>query len=527
MERDLRDMRKQIASMVLALVLVLTAAPMAWADETENGTADVAEVSGQTFATVQAAVNAAADGGTVKLLADADVTETIIVQDKTITLDLNEKTISNTADLWDDTKNAWSLISVRGTGNLTLTGNGALQAKENDCYAVDLQDAGTKCTIENGSYVGNISAVYVYEGTLIIQGGSFSIQQQNTNGVQDAWGLTINCYDASHQAGTAAVQITGGCFARFNPAFEPGADTAEHETPNFVPSGYEAVESGDDYIVRAERSHGAGGGSVSSGHSVSASTAQNGAVSVSTRRAYRGAKVTLRVQPESGYELRKLTVTDDQGNVLTLTAAENGTYTFVMPDSEVSVHAEFAPVGTVPFVDVSEQAYYYDSVRWAVAQTITTGTAETTFSPDEPCTRAQAVTFLWRAAGSPDPKSTVMPFTDVAAGSYYYRAVLWAVENGIAAGTDATTFQPDAVCSRAHIVSFLYRYAKASGLDTTQGGMAIREFDDFDTIPAYAMEPMTWAVASGLMQGSGNKLLPQAACTRAQIVTYLYRLLHS
>ena len=176
------------------------------------------------------------------------------------------------------------------------------------------------------------------------------------------------------------------------------------------------------------------------------------------------------------------------------------------------------------FTDVKEGAYYVDAVNWAVDKKVTSGKSETTFAPNDSCTRAQAVTFLWRAAGSP-VVNYAMNFNDVDSGAYYAEAVRWAASEKVVEGTTAETFAPDAAVTRAQMVTMLYRFAKAQGMDTTQGGMAIREFDDFDAVPAYALEAMDWAVNAGVLKGDNNRLLPQDNCTRAQIVTMLYRAL--
>ncbi|MGM9573447.1 MAG: S-layer homology domain-containing protein, partial [Hominicoprocola sp.] len=171
------------------------------------------------------------------------------------------------------------------------------------------------------------------------------------------------------------------------------------------------------------------------------------------------------------------------------------------------------------FVDVFPGDYYYDAVLWAAKKGITGGTSATTFSPNGICTRAQTVTFLWRAAGSPAPKNSMMPFTDVPAGSYYETAVLWAVENGITNGTGDTTFSPNATCSRGQIVSFLWR---------ALGSRAVSGSAVFTDVPAgsYYETAVLWAVENGITNGTGmNVFSPNADCTRAQIVTFLWRAL--
>lgn len=261
-------------------------------------------------------------------------------------------------------------------------------------------------------------------------------------------------------------------------------------------------------------------------YDVAVSDGAHGSVTVSPKSASKGSTVTVTVTPDKGYALETLTVTDKNGNALDLTDKGGGQYTFTMPSGPVTVTATFMDDNTMLnfFVDVPAGAYYYDAVLWAAEGGIVTGTDAVHFSPDASCTRAQLVTFLWRAAGSP-AVNYAMNFTDVDSGEYYAEAVRWAASEKIVEGTTAETFAPDAAVTRAQVVTMLYRFAKAQGMDTTQGGMAIREFDDFDAVPAYALEAMDWAVNAGVLKGDNNRLLPQDNCTRAQIVTMLYRAL--
>lgn len=261
-------------------------------------------------------------------------------------------------------------------------------------------------------------------------------------------------------------------------------------------------------------------------YDVAAESGAHGSVTVSPKSASKGSTVTVTVTPDKGYALETLTVTDKNGSTLDLTDRGNGKYTFTMPSGPVTVAATFMDDNTMLnfFVDVPAGAYYYDAVLWAAEGGIVTGTDAVHFSPDASCTRAQLVTFLWRAAGSP-VVNYAMNFNDVDSGTYYAEAVRWAASEKVVEGTTAETFAPDAAVTRAQMVTMLYRFAKAQGMDTTQGGMAIREFDDFDAVPAYALEAMDWAVNAGVLKGDNNRLLPQDNCTRAQIVTMLYRAL--
>lgn len=261
-------------------------------------------------------------------------------------------------------------------------------------------------------------------------------------------------------------------------------------------------------------------------YDVAVSDGAHGSVSVSPKSASKGSTVTVTVTPDKGYALETLSVTDKNGSALDLTDQGGGKYTFTMPSAPVTVAATFMDDNTMLnfFVDVPAGAYYYDAVLWAAEGGIVTGTDAVHFSPDASCTRAQLVTFLWRAAGSP-VVNYAMDFNDVDGGAYYAEAVRWAASEKVVEGTTAETFAPDAAVTRAQVVTMLYRFAKAQGMDTTQGGMAIREFDDCDAVPAYALEAMDWAVNAGVLKGDNNRLLPQDNCTRAQIVTMLYRAL--
>ena len=265
-------------------------------------------------------------------------------------------------------------------------------------------------------------------------------------------------------------------------------------------------------------SGGGGGGAVSAAYAVTVDAGKNGTVTVTPKDADKGTVVTVTVTPDSGYQLDQLTVTDANGSVLSLTDKGNGTYTFTMPGSKVTVTATFKEE-TVrqenPFTDVADTAYYKDAVLWAVRQGITSGTAADAFSPNASCTRAQLVTFLWRAAGSPKVTGS-NPFRDVSADAYYYDAVLWAVQNGITSGTTAVTFDPDAAVTRGQTVTFLYR---AAGSPAAAGS----NFSDVSS-DAYYANAVAWASQNGITSGTGDgRFSPQAFCTRGQIVTFLYR----
>ena len=772
--------------------------------QNENGTVEqlgetnaVAKVGDTYYKTLADAVAAVQNGDTITLLKDVDLGNTVTVANKTVTLNMAGKTIYNTKDLWDSKLNAWSLISVRENGNLTITGDGTLKAKADDCYALDTQEGSAKLTVENGTVIGNISAIYAFLGEVTINGGSYSIQQLNTNNVQDGYGLTINCYDQNYKEKTAKITVTGGYFAHFDPA----NNSAEGAGTNFVADGYVSVtsdKSGYDYKVVQKTDTGSivvkpavakpevnvsdkisesdkqavenaaksvavptlgaaanaqsqqinaekaaalianatevdrdnaklyvqvslkvtptaytdttgnkeltleitpqyrvvastadkagdikldgnnknaqvvqdyqklaitaptvvtmelptgfaadgdklsikhtkdngtveyytgkvtadGGklyltfttngfspfvissavasidgvmyptlaeavanvdsgktikletdcaeavtvsrtvkftldknnhaftGSIKAGsyttvtatdtepveytftysrpssgsssydptYSVTVDKTKNGTVTVSPKSASKGDRVTVTVKPDSGYVLETLTVTDKNGNELTLKDKGDGKYTFTMPAGKVEVKATFMEDNSMLnfFYDVPNNAYFYEAVKWAVKNGITTGVGNDLFAPEQPCTRAQIVTFLWRAAGSPEPKGAASGMTDVVSGSYYEKAVAWAIENGITTGTTTTTFSPDVTCTRAQAVTFLARALKAKAASAA-------EFSDVPT-DSYFADAVAWAAANGVTEGIGGGLFgSDNDCTRGQIVTFLYR----
>ena len=274
-----------------------------------------------------------------------------------------------------------------------------------------------------------------------------------------------------------------------------------------------AIEDAINALVRRSS-----GGSSSPSYSVTTpSKTENGTVTVSPRSAEKGDTVTITAKPDSGYQLDGLTVTDKNGNELKLTDKGNGKYIFTMPASKVTVSATFAPEKSAAdyFADVPANSYYADAVLWAAKNGIPGGIGNGLFGPNQPCTRAQIVPFLWRAAGSPEPKA-MSSFSDVSADSYYAKAVAWAVENGITTGTGDGKFSPDATCTRAQSVTFLFR-AIGKLVDSKA------EFSDVLTDSYYA-NAVAWAVENGVTNGIGDGLFgPDNSCTRAQIVTFLFR----
>lgn len=260
---------------------------------------------------------------------------------------------------------------------------------------------------------------------------------------------------------------------------------------------------------------GSTGGGVTT-YPITVKSAKNGDVTASHKSAAKGTTITLTVDPDKGYVLDTLTVLDGKDKEIKLTE-KDGKYTFKMPDSKVEIQATFVKETEIsPFGDVSTDAYYYEAVKWAQKKGITGGIGNDLFGPNQPCTRAQIATFLWRAAGSPEPKN-MSSFSDVPTDSYYAKAVAWAVENGITTGTGDGKFSPNAPCTRAQSVTFLYR---ASGSPAVSDSAV---FADVEANAFYA-DAVAWAVANGVTNGTTSSTFsPDNGCTRAQIVTFLYR----
>ena len=267
-----------------------------------------------------------------------------------------------------------------------------------------------------------------------------------------------------------------------------------------------------------------GGGSATPTYPPTVTQPDNGSVTVSPKFPKKGDTVTITPEPDAGYAVEQILVTDKNGNAVEVTNNGDGTYSFTQPAGKVDVEITFMEDNTMLnfFVDVPANAYYYDAVLWAAENGITGGVDDVHFAPNAPCTRAQIVTFLWRAAGSP-VVNYAMNFSDAPADAYFAEAVRWAVSQGITKGTSDTTFSPNATCTRAQTMTFIYRSEQAQGGGMQGAGMFQNPFSDVDP-ENYFGEAVMWAVANGVTNGTGDTTFsPGADCTRAQIVTFLYR----
>lgn len=299
-------------------------------------------------------------------------------------------------------------------------------------------------------------------------------------------------------------------------------DSPDGNTTSLPGGGLTILRGTTAYAVWEDipASTGGGGGGGRTSYAVSTGKTGktgNGTLSLSDTTARRGDTVTITVKPDKGYTLETLTVTDSRGCALTLTDKGGGKFAFTMPSGSVTVNATFMEDNSILnfFVDVPASAYYYDAVKWAAEQGITGGTDENHFSPDASCTRAQIVTFLWQAAGSP-VVNYILPSEDVAESSYYAEAVRWAASQGIVSGISPTRFGPDLPCTRAQAMTFLYG---AMGSPAVTGGSGFLDVDS----GAYYAGPVAWAVKNHITSGTGNGLFgTEDPCTRAQIVTFLF-----
>ena len=280
------------------------------------------------------------------------------------------------------------------------------------------------------------------------------------------------------------------------------------------------IPQSETVIPKRHSSGGGSGGSSSYPITVPGKT-ENGTLTVSPRSAEKGDSVTIMVKPDSGYQLDDLAVTDKNGKELKLTDKGNGKYIFTMPSGKVKINATFTKEAEPsPFSDVSTSAYYYEAVKWAQEKGITGGIGNGLFGPNQPCTRGQIVTFLWRAAGSP-VVNYAMDMTDVAEDAYYGEAVRWALSEGITTGTGDGKFSPDATCTRAQAAAMIYRCAQAQGKGFTGAWMFHLPFTD---VPEWAYESVAWCYMNSVTTGvSETFFAPGNDCTRAQIVTFLWR----
>ena len=453
-----------------------------------------------------------------------------ITGNKNAELYQNEKYLQYSSDLWIGANANGALTAINGgtIGNVFVNAN-AWSASNPGSFTMN----GGTVTNLYVEHDANYGATFKYnDGTIEHlylskeNGNGQSIEVTPVKGViynggvkeEDLVTLTLK-YNDGATADTTYNVASGTTITLPTPAYRSGYTfNGWYDGSTKVSSPYKVTKN---VILTASWSYNYSGGSSSYDPTYSVSTpskTENGSVTVSPKNASKGDTVTVTVKPDSGYVLETLTVTDKNGNELTLKDKGNGKYTFTMPAGKVEVKATFMEDNSMLnfFYDVPNNAYFYEAVKWAVKNGITTGVGNGLFAPEQPCTRAQIVTFLWRAAGSPEPKGAASGMTDVVSGSYYEKAVAWAIENGITTGTTTSTFSPDVTCTRAQAVTFLARALKAKAASAA-------EFSDVPT-DSYFADAVAWAAANGVTEGIGGGLFgSDNDCTRGQIVTFLYR----
>jgi len=510
----------------------------------DNSGAWVAQVGEEKYATLQAAIDDAQSGDTVTLLENSFGAGAVI--DKSITIDFGGYTYSFISGVGsgDLTSNGFQILQE--SGSVTLK-NGTLEVADSakssmyilvqnyaDLTVTDMTLDGTNLdkwsTHEDQETNGDSYTLSINSGTVTINGktdiianddGSkaYAFDVCDNSGYTGAPSVTVNT------TGTITGKIDVSNIGDSTFAISGGTFTVPVERA-WCAAGYEPVNlGGGKYGVQVDRP--ASSGSSSPSYKVEIESMDNGDVSANRTSAKKGSTVTITVTPDAGYELGHLVVLDKNGDSLELTAQENGTYTFKMPASKVTVQAGFAlaedthDCPSEKFTDVDQSLWYHEGIDYAIQQGLMNGTSSTTFEPGSTTTRGMIVTILHRLEGA--PAAAAPSFQDVADGQWYTDAVAWAAANGIVTGYDANTFGPMDPITREQMAAILYRYAAYKGCDVSSLA-DLSSFTDAGSVSAYAETAMAWAVDAGLITGmTETTLVPQGSATRAQASTILMR----
>ena len=409
---------------------------------------------------------------------------------------------------------------IGGSLNATAKG-GAMAVAVYGCGAIDIIDSVVTATAGGSDgEMGSGGIVCTGRGEMIIDDEPRAIEPEYGTGIRISGANTVVTArgetDAVWSSGGIAIEppleivVPKGGYVEGGMIVDP--DTPAEPVPTDAPE--ENYNNAKYVVISAEE--------VERGYWVKVAETENGVVTPSAEAAGEGAEITLTAKPDQGASLYEIKALDDAGRPVELVEAGDGVYTFVMPASDVRVRARF--IKDLPFDDVDPDDYYYDAVEYLYDNKIALGTGEDTFEPDKTCTRAETVTFLWRTLGEPEPTTTTCKFTDVDPDAYYYKAVLWAAENGVTLGTSETTFEPDLAVQRCMTQAFLYRTVQLQGGGFTGTWAFQLDAPDAADVPDWAYESTCWMVMNQIVQGddAGN-LLPLSDCTRGQIAAMIYR----
>ena len=474
-----------------------------------NGTSE-AKIGTQYYATLEEAIDQASEGATIVMLKDAVFEKGILVTKK-ITLDMAGHSITapSGTSIWQDKnpqesneEDRWSFLSVRKNGDLTVTGKGKIEANENDCYAIDVQKGG-KCTIENGTFIGNISAVYLIEGSVSIKGGTFDIKQKYNE--DDPYALLININDQAAEEPENSIVITGGTFEGDVSDFLAEGLVWDEETGEVKHEETEKPSNPTTPVTPSTPTY-----------ANTVSDTENGKVTASPTRPKEGATVTVTATPDKGYEVGSVSVTDADGKAVAVTNAGNGKYTFKQPDSKVTIKVTF--VWDNPFTDVGN-AWYRNAIQYVYENNLMAGTSDTTFDPEVSLTRAMTAQILYNLEGKPevDEEATFSDMNE--APTWSVDAIAWAQDTGVVAGMGDNEFAPNAKVTREQFAQMMYNYAKYKKYDLTKTG-DLSKFPDDGSVSDWAETAMSWANGNGLINGhedsglidpAGNTIRGQAA----------------
>ena len=504
----------------------------------------VAMIGNTPYETLADAIDEAKEDDIIELQQPVALTDKITINVPNVTLDGNGQTLSvaETSNITNSTDGG--LIDV--TANSVVIQDLTIDAGDTIKYGVQFYNMTSGkldgVTINGGRYSAvnvNASEVTMQDSTLNPGTGSYATIDYSigsADGLNTIPAIHLNNVSSSSAIKVWADNATVGRVQTLMTGTPNAEDATEEIRSNITTENNVAITvsievekdtSEDETVPSTKPSTGSSG---TTRYNITIEDMENGDVTSSHSRASRGTTVTLTINPDDGYELDELIVTDVNGDEIDLTRKSSAKYTFEMPRSRVTIEATFVEeevVSTLPFDDVDVDDWFYDAVEYAYENDLMNGVSSDEFDPNGTLTRGMMVTVLYRLEGEPESRAD-LPFEDVEPGTWYTEAVRWAVDEGIVLGTSDTTYEPDAMITREQLATMLYRYAAYKDYDTTQGGMAIREFEDYEDISDWALEGLDWAVNAELVNGVGNNTIaPLSSATRAETATLLMRFIEA